>query len=180
MNKIGIVLNQIRPSVILVEGDTNSVLASALSGLKSNIPIAHVESGLSSRDWKTVEEHTRKIVDHISDILFLPTDISTHNLEREHVHGEIHTVGNTIIDAINLALSQEKDGPGPQKQNEASDPRIDWKEKVQFSNHKDHDEYILVTLHRSENVDEMDGLKKVLGHFLNPATSIFSRCILIP
>jgi len=65
MDKIGSVMNDLHPSLVLVEGDTNSVLASALAALKSNIPIAHIESGLRSNDWKTVEEHNRKIVDHI-------------------------------------------------------------------------------------------------------------------
>ena len=159
MDKISTVINQIHPSLVLVEGDTNSVLASALAALKSGVPLAHVESGLRSNDWKTVEEHNRKIVDHISDILFSPTDISTQNLKAEHVHGEIHTVGNTIIDAINLSLSQRRNGP--QRQSEISDSRTDEREKIQYNNHKDYDEYILVTLHRSENVDEKDILKQV-------------------
>ena len=105
MEKIAIVMNELHPSLVLVEGDTNSVLACALAALKSNIPIGHIESGLRSNDWKTVEEHNRKIVDHISDILLSPTDVSTKNLQNEHVHGEIHTVGNTVIDAINLCLA---------------------------------------------------------------------------
>jgi len=167
MDKIGTIISQIRPSLVLVEGDTNSVLASALAALKLGIPIAHVESGLRSNDWKTVEEHNRKIVDHISDILFSPTDISTQNLQGEHVHGEIHTVGNTVMDAINLSLSQEKNDPsrgtGPQKQNKVSNSKINRERKIQFNNHKHDDDYILVTLHRSENVDQEDILKQVLG-----------------
>ena len=95
---------KLKPSVVLIEGDTNSVLASALASIKSRIPIAHIESGLRSNDWKTVEEHNRKIVDHISDILFSPTKVSTENLQNENVHGKIHTVGNTVIDAISLCL----------------------------------------------------------------------------
>ncbi|HTH21843.1 MAG TPA: UDP-N-acetylglucosamine 2-epimerase, partial [Nitrososphaeraceae archaeon] len=167
MDKISTVINQIHPSLVLVEGDTNSVLASALAALKSGVPLAHVESGLRSNDWKTVEEHNRKIVDHISDILFSPTDISTQNLQGERVHGEIHTVGNTVIDAINLSLSQEKDvpsrGTGSQKQNKVSNSKINRQRQIQFNNHKHDDDYILVTLHRSENVDQEDILKQVLG-----------------
>jgi UDP-N-acetylglucosamine 2-epimerase (non-hydrolysing) len=106
MEKIAIVMNELRPSLVLVEGDTNSVLASSLAALKSNVPIGHIESGLRSNDWKTVEEHNRKIVDHISDILFSPTEVSTKNLEVEHVHGDINTVGNTVIDAIKLCLAK--------------------------------------------------------------------------
>src|SRR6058998_507627 len=110
MENVGFVINELHPSLVLVEGDTNSVLASALAALKSNIPIAHIEAGLRSNDWKTVEEHNRKIVDHVSDILLSPTEVSTKNLQSEHVHGEIHTVGNTVIDAINLCLASEGTG----------------------------------------------------------------------
>jgi UDP-N-acetylglucosamine 2-epimerase (non-hydrolysing) len=107
MKRVGLILDKLSPSVILIEGDTNSVLASALAALKTKVPIAHVEAGLRSNDWRTVEEHNRKIVDHLSDVLFSPTAVSSTNLRNEHVHGEIHTVGNTIIYAINLCLEKE-------------------------------------------------------------------------
>jgi UDP-N-acetylglucosamine 2-epimerase (non-hydrolysing) len=153
MEKVGIVLNELQPSLVLVEGDTNSVLACSLAALKSNIPIAHIESGLRSNDWKTVEEHNRKIVDHISDILLSPTDVSTKNLQNEHVHGEIHTVGNTIIDAINLCITK---GNGNNKITHA-------KGIVQsLGIDKQEDDFVLVTLHRSENVDQVEIIKQVL------------------
>ena len=151
MEKIGIVMNELRPSLVLVEGDTNSVLASALAALKSKIPIAHIESGLRSNDWKTVEEHNRKIVDHVSDLLFSPTAVSSRNLQNEHVHGEIHSVGNTIIDAINLCLDKEYHEP------EYNALLLSL--GISPSVAKD---YILVTLHRSENVDDPKNLKQVL------------------
>src|SRR5437867_10799560 len=155
MEKIGSVLNELRPSLVLVVGDTNSVLASALAALKSNIPIAHIESGLRSNDWKTVEEHNRKIVDHISDILLAPTDVSTRNLENEHVHGEVHTVGNTVIDAINLCLDNASTD---------SNNNIHTKGMTESSgtDELEDDDFVLVTLHRSENVDDIDILRQVL------------------
>jgi len=153
MEKIGAELRQWQPSLVLLEGDTNSVLASALAALKSSIPIAHVESGLRSNDWKTVEEHNRKIVDHISDILFSPTDVSTKNLQVEHVHGDIHTVGNTVIDAINLCLSKtDYNNNKPDSKYVLESLGID-----ELSN-----DFILVTIHRAENVDDMKILKQVL------------------
>ena len=156
MEKIGSVLNELRPSLVLVEGDTNSVLASALAALKSNIPIAHIESGLRSNDWKTVEEHNRKIVDHISDILLAPTDVSTRNLENEHVHGEVHTVGNTVIDAINLCLDNVSTGSN-------NNTNTNTKGMVELSGIDElEDDFVLVTLHRSENVDDIDILRQVL------------------
>jgi UDP-N-acetylglucosamine 2-epimerase (non-hydrolysing) len=153
MEKIGTVLNQLRPSLVLVEGDTNSVLASALAALKSKIPIAHIESGLRSNDWKTVEEHNRKIVDHISDILFSPTDPSTKNLQVEHAHGEIYTVGNTIIDAIKLCLSKSDDINDMTGSKHM--PELLGIDKLS-------NDYILVTIHRAENVDDIRILKQVL------------------
>ncbi len=154
IEKIGIVMNELRPSLILVEGDTNSVLASSLAALKSHIPIAHIESGLRSNDWKTVEEHNRKIVDHISDILFSPTDVSTKNLQKEHVHGDIYTVGNTVIDAINLCLAKQS------TQNNNGTHNNGMFESLGI-NQKEND-FILVTMHRSENVDDVNILRQVL------------------
>lgn len=153
MEKIGSILHELQPSLILVEGETNSVLASTLAALKSNIPIGHVEAGLRSNDWKTVEEHNRRIVDHVSNILFAPTDISSGNLQKENVHGKIYTVGNPVIDAIKLCLAKGNphNNNGTQKR-EISISEIDQ--------HKD--DYILVTMHRSENVDEMPILNEVL------------------
>jgi UDP-N-acetylglucosamine 2-epimerase (non-hydrolysing) len=153
MQKIGIVLNELQPSIVLIEGDTNSVLATALASLKSKIPIAHIESGLRSNDWKTVEEHNRKIVDHISDILFSPTGVSTKNLQNEHVHGTIYTVGNTVIDAINLCFDKLK---------------TDDNNKNDSNSFKSHgvyegrDDFVLVTIHRAENVDDVSILRQIL------------------
>ena len=152
MEKIGVVLNELQPSLVLIEGDTNSVLASALAALKSNIPIAHIESGLRSNDWKTVEEHNRKIVDHISDFLFSPTTVSTKNLQMEHVHGDISTVGNTVIDAIKLLSKSDH-----------ANNKTDSKSKLQ-SLGIDHeaDDFILVTIHRAENVDDKTNLGQII------------------
>ena len=152
MNKMGGIINEIKPSVVIIEGDTNSVLASALAALKTSTPIAHVESGLRSYDWKTVEEHNRKIVDHVSDILFSPTDISTNNLKNENVHGKIYTVGNTVIDAINLCFAHVVE-----KDNISTGNVPNSKEEDQQK-----DDFVVVTMHRSENVDDTAILRKIL------------------
>jgi UDP-N-acetylglucosamine 2-epimerase (non-hydrolysing) len=156
VKNIGIVMNELRPSLILVEGDTNSVLASSLAALKSHIPIAHIESGLRSNDWKTVEEHNRKIVDHISDVLFSPTAVSTKNLQLEHVHGDIYTVGNTVIDAINLCLAKQST-----HSNSNNGTHTNGTFESLGINQQEND-FILVTMHRAENVDDMRILKQVL------------------
>ena len=59
-----------KPEIVLVEGDTNSVLASAIASLKQRVPVGHVEAGLRSFDLRMPEEHNRRIVDHISSYLF--------------------------------------------------------------------------------------------------------------
>jgi UDP-N-acetylglucosamine 2-epimerase (non-hydrolysing) len=165
MEKVGIIINQIKPSLVLVEGDTNSVLASTLSALKCNVPIAHIESGLRSYDWKTVEEHNRRMVDHISDILFSPTYISSANLENEHVHGKVYTVGNTVIDAINLCLKGDiSDISDKKKSDDISEPSSRGQHRpVNLDNDRREGGYVLVTLHRSENVDNINVLNQVLG-----------------
>ena len=151
IKEIGLILDKLLPTLVLVEGDTNSVLASALAALKNHIPIAHLEAGLRSNDWRTVEEHNRRIVDHISDILFSPSAMSSKNLRNEHVYGEIHTVGNTVIDAINLRLGN--DDLHSSRNKLFSLLNIDKSIA---------DNYILVTIHRSENVDDPIILKQVL------------------
>ena len=154
LSKVGSIINKVQPSLVLIEGDTNSVLASALAALKSTIPIAHVESGLRSNDWRTVEEHNRRMVDHVSDILFSPTETSSKNLHDEHVYGEVHTVGNTVIDAINLCLSKiNPDNDIIEIKNMLSLMKID---PVTAS------DFILVTMHRGENVDNLGNLKQIL------------------
>lgn len=158
LKKVGSILNNIQPSLLLAEGDTNSVLASALAALKSKIPIAHVESGLRSNDWRTVEEHNRRIVDHVSDVLFSPTEISSKNLRDERVYGEIHTVGNTVIDAINLCLENEYDSNSHYFQSSNSN-NIFTAHAIDPSTAHD---FVLVTMHRSENVDDINNLKNVL------------------
>jgi UDP-N-acetylglucosamine 2-epimerase (non-hydrolysing) len=142
MTKLKEVIKKEDPRLLLIEGDTNSVSAAALTGLKMGVKIGHVEAGLRSYDWRMPEEHNRIIVDHISDLLFAPTDRARENLERENVHGRIYVTGNTVIDAVvqHMPLA------------ERSSKIID---KIRFS------EYILMTAHRAENVDDPNVLKNL-------------------
>jgi len=122
-------------SVVLVQGDTNSTLAVALTALKLGFRIGHVEAGLRSFDWKMPEEHNRRIVDHISDYLFAPTEIARENLLRERVYGEVFVTGNTVIDAVNMYFDK------------VIEVEHRLFELLKF------DTYALVTFHRAENVD---------------------------
>ncbi|MEM1646366.1 MAG: UDP-N-acetylglucosamine 2-epimerase, partial [Ignisphaera sp.] len=92
--------------IALVQGDTNSVLAAALTALRLNIKVGHVEAGLRSYDWRMPEEHNRRMVDHISDYLFAPTELAKRNLEEEKVLGQVYVTGNTVIDALDMYFSK--------------------------------------------------------------------------
>jgi len=93
---------------ILVQGDTVTAFAGAVSSFLSHIPVGHVEAGLRTYDhtqpWP--EEATRQMLDRLPEWYFAPTDISRHNLESEHIpKNKIYVTGNTVIDAV---LSVEK------------------------------------------------------------------------
>lgn len=146
------ILEQERPDIVFVQGDTISVLAGALAARKIGIKVGHHEAGLRSHDTGMLEEVNRVIVDHISDFLFTPTPDALKNLHQEGRNPDkVYFTGNTIVDAVqqNLELAKKK-----------SDilNRSGLREK----------EYILVTAHRAENVDKQDrflgiieGLRKV-------------------
>ncbi len=130
------------PDVVIVQGDTNSVLSSALAAVKLHIPVAHVEAGLRSFDKIMPEEINRTVADHCSRVLFAPTEESGLNLINEGIDPEdVHVVGNTVVDATvgGLAIarkrSKQRDGPSG---------------------------YLVLTLHRSENVDDPQKLKGII------------------
>ncbi|MFX0053688.1 MAG: non-hydrolyzing UDP-N-acetylglucosamine 2-epimerase [Promethearchaeota archaeon] len=142
-----------KPDVVLVQGDTNAVLSAALASAKLRIPLAHVEAGLRSYDRRMPEEHNRRLTDHVSDFLFAPTENSAEILRKENVWGKVFVTGNTVIDAVEnrlpLALEQ-------------ADPTI----TAGF------DSFALLTLHRSENVDNEALLKGLVEGLLELEISI--------
>jgi len=134
------------PDVVLVQGDTNTVLAGALAASKLHIKVGHVEAGLRSYDRSMPEEINRVVADHISDYCFAPTEISKANLLKEGITEEkIHVTGNTIVDSVyqNLEIAMRKvDILGD----------LGLKPK----------EYFLVTSHRQENVDSRERLGEII------------------
>jgi UDP-N-acetylglucosamine 2-epimerase (non-hydrolysing) len=166
--KIGRILKELQPSSVIVQGDTNSVVASAFAAIKSRIPLVHVEAGLRSYDWRTPEEHNRRIVDHMSNVLFAPTIQSERNLRNEQVQGRIFMVGNTIVDAVELCMQLMST-----KYCYNHSDKESILNKIKFK--IDPAKCVLLTLHREENVDNRDSLKQILSaladsglHFVCP------------
>lgn len=134
------------PDVVIVQGDTISVLAGALAANKLGIPVAHHESGLRSHDPSMLEETNRVTVDHVSDFLFAPTVDAIKNLKEEgYVSSKIFYSGNTVVDAVlqNLAIAKRHS-------------KILQKLKLKKGG------YLLVTAHRAENVDKQERLSGIL------------------
>jgi UDP-N-acetylglucosamine 2-epimerase (non-hydrolysing) len=135
-----------KPHIVLAEGDTNTVLAAALSAAKLQIDVGHVEAGLRSFDRTMPEEINRILTDHMSEFLFAPTEISKENLLKESIpKNKIYVVGNTIVDATlyNLEISQKKSS---------------IMEELSINK----DGFFLLTLHRQENVDNKERLEKII------------------
>jgi len=140
------ILEQERPDVVLVEGDTNSVLAAALGANKCGIPVGHVEAGLRSYDRRMPEEINRLLTDHLSDWLFAPTAGARQILLGEGVDArKIHVTGNTVVDELMLQRPR------------AERPELFERFGVERG------KFALATLHRAENVDVDQRLRSILA-----------------
>ena len=146
MIKMDHLIGKVDPSVVLVEGDTNTVLSTALAANKRVVPIGHVEAGLRSFDLRMPEEHNRRLTDHISEYLFAPTRRAEANLIKESVWGKIFITGNTAIDAVveHLPIAEKKST---------------IMKKVPFK------QFVLATAHRAENVDNIEVLESFVDVF---------------
>jgi UDP-N-acetylglucosamine 2-epimerase (non-hydrolysing) len=131
------VLQNEQLDVVLVEGDTNTVLAGALAAAKLHIKVGHVEAGLRSYDRQMPEEINRVLTDHCSDYLFAPTETARKILLGEGIPDDtIFVTGNTIVDAV-----YQHQGLANRQRGVLTDLELEPKG------------YFLVTAHRQENVD---------------------------
>ncbi|MGL4730050.1 MAG: non-hydrolyzing UDP-N-acetylglucosamine 2-epimerase [Clostridium sp.] len=133
------------PDLVLVYGDTNSTLAGALVASKMLIPVVHVEAGLRSFNKKMPEEQNRILTDHLSKLLFTPTETANENLKNEGVVENVYNVGDVMFDAVEhfKELAREKSDIIKKHQLVAND-------------------YILTTIHRAENTNDINRLKNII------------------
>jgi UDP-N-acetylglucosamine 2-epimerase (non-hydrolysing) len=138
------VLEHEQPGLVVVAGDVNSTLASALTAVKLGIPVGHIEAGLRSRDWTMPEEVNRVVTDRVSELLFTHSPDANDNLLGEGIdRSRIHYVGNTMIDSLRRF---EADARGRRAWD-----RFGLQEGA----------YVLITLHRPSNVDDPKRLEAI-------------------
>lgn len=132
-----------KPSVVMVQGDTNSVLAGALAAHKSGIPVAHLEAGLRSDDWEMPEEANRVLAGFVADIHFCPTEVQRERLKGETITEGVHVVGNTVVDAA-LHYREIAHAGDALQRFDVDGP------------------YALLTMHRPSNVDDPERLRLMI------------------
>ena len=138
------VLLESHPDIVIVYGDTDSTLAAGLAAAKLHLPVAHIEAGLRSFNRRMPEEINRVLIDHVSSLLFVPTATAVENLKREGVTEGVHLVGDVMYDvALQAVESAQRHSRG-----------LDELELQPKS-------YILATIHRAENTDDVARLGAV-------------------
>src|SRR5207245_5195521 len=139
------VLQREKPNWALVPGDTNSTLAGALAGAKLHIPVAHLEAGLRSFNRQMPEEINRVLTDHVSALLFCPTETAVTNLHREGITAGVHEIGDVMYDATLFAAAQAR--------------RSRVHERLELAEGA----YAIATVHRAENTDRRETLAGIIA-----------------
>ncbi len=128
---------------VVVFGDVNSSLAGAIAASRARISLVHVEAGLRSHDRRMPEETNRIIIDHMSESLMISEESARGNLEREGITTSIHAVGSLMIESLERFRERA--------------PIYSIREKIGL-----HDEYIVATIHRSENLSDKTLFENIL------------------
>jgi UDP-N-acetylglucosamine 2-epimerase (non-hydrolysing) len=146
-DKLKVTFEQLKPDLVMVFGDVTSTLAAGLSAKMLNIELAHVESGLRSGDMQMPEEVNRILTDHITKYYFVTEQSGVDNLRNIGITEHVYLVGNTMIDTQKKYVQQAL--------NTKYHETLGLKSK----------EYVLITLHRPSNVDDLNKLKEIFDDF---------------
>lgn len=150
--KIEEVLLKEQPDALLVYGDTNSTLAGALAAAKLHLPVLHVEAGLRSFNRRMPEEINRVLTDHISELLFCPTQTAVQNLQQEGITKGVLNSGDVMLDSVLHFSKLARENPA--KTAIFSQLGIEPKQ------------YRLATLHRAETTDGgLDAIVRIFRAF---------------
>ena len=155
IREVEVALNEIDPAWVLVQGDTNSVLAGAIVTSKMDAKLGHIEAGLRSYDRTMPEEINRILTDHASDHLFAPTESAAANLATEGITDRVTVTGNTVVDAVD----QHSDLA-------ASESTVF--DRFDLSPEK----YLVLTAHRAENVDAKERFQSIVKGVSRAADSV--------
>ena len=145
LEAVEMVLEKERPDMVLVYGDTNSTLAGALAAAKLYVPVVHVEAGLRSFNRRMPEEINRVVTDHVSSLLFCPTQTAVENLKNEGIANNVHLVGDVMYDVT--LMYREK------AVTQVSLSRWGVREN----------EFALCTIHRAENTDDSSRFDSIIA-----------------
>ena len=173
IDKIEKVMLEYSPNAVVVYGDTNSTLATAIAASKLHVPIVHIESGLRSFNKKMPEEVNRILCDHVSTLLFSPTKSGYNNLLKEGFSKE--NSNNASADFPNIYHCGDIMYDNSLYFSKLSDKNSGILEKLNLQNEK----FILATVHRNDNTDSKIKLKDLFSTFLQ-ITEIHQLKIILP
>ena len=166
LERIESVMKKEKPKAAMVYGDTNSTLAGALAAAKLRIPVAHVEAGLRSYNQSMPEEINRLLTDHLSTMLFCPTDQAVRNLVKEGIRDGatkiVKNVGDVMYDSILYYSKVAEKKSRILHDLNLVDPQSGFPASPWLRQGGRNPQYYLATLHRAENTDDPKRLKSIL------------------
>lgn len=133
-----------KPKLVVVNGDTNSTMALALTAAKNLIKTTHVEAGLRNHDKTLREEINRIVVDHVSDALYAHSERAVSNLKNEGLEKNVILTGNTVVDVVLQSLPRAKESKIAEELGLPGD-------------------FVLLTMHRAENVDSRERFSSIVS-----------------